>query len=207
MLLDVLRAAGEHADALGGLALQEAEHQILRSHADVGRKLDAPVFVHDAAHDHHGVVGLGRAEGLPAREQNVHQHAQPPPVHRVVVAVREHVFGRHVAGGAAKGVRPLAVLQHLGEPEVAQLDVALLVDEHVLGLKVAVDGVVVVEVGEREDEGADVEARQLLLHPLEHLHLGRQAAALQVALGHAVVDHLGFRHQHVHQVARGEKVE
>ena len=58
-----------------------------------------------------------------------------------------------------------------GEAKVAELGVALLVDEDVLGLEVAVHDVVGVQVVKREHNAADVEARQVLLHALQHLHL------------------------------------
>ena len=43
-----------------------------------------------------------------------------------------------VAGGAAHVVQPLPGLQQLGEPEVGELDVVVLVQQDVLGLDVAV---------------------------------------------------------------------
>ena len=49
----------------------------------------------------HGVCRLGAGEWLARREQHVHEHAQRPPVHRLVVATPHHVLGRHVAGRAA----------------------------------------------------------------------------------------------------------
>jgi hypothetical protein len=54
------------------------------------RVLDDVVLIHDAPHDHHGVICLGAAEGLPASQQHVHQHAQAPPVDAVVVAMCKH---------------------------------------------------------------------------------------------------------------------
>mmetsp|Transcript_35567 Transcript_35567/g.92389 ORF Transcript_35567/g.92389 Transcript_35567/m.92389 type:complete len:230 (+) Transcript_35567:529-1218(+) len=121
--------------------------------------------------------------------------------------MRQHVLGRDVARGATEGVGAHAVLQHLGKSKVAQLDVALLVDEHVLRLQVAVHGVVLMQVGERQCEAAHVKAGQALIHALEHLDLGRQAAALQVSLGHTVLDNLGLRDQHVHKVTGGEQIK
>lgn len=61
--------------------------------------------------------GLGAVEShsLPNTIPSSSSPLDPPssPVDRVVVAVGQHVFGRHVARGAAKGVRAVAVLQNL----------------------------------------------------------------------------------------------
>lgn len=71
---------------------------------EVGRVLDMPVVVHNAPHDNHGVVRLGAGEGLAPRQQHIQQHAQAPPVHAGVVAVRQHILWRHVAWRPAEGV-------------------------------------------------------------------------------------------------------
>ena len=78
----------------------------------------------------------------------------------MVDALVEQHLRRRVVGRAAAGVGAIAHL--LGKAEVAQLDVALGVQEHVLGLEVTIDDFVHVDVGEREHERGDVEARDLL---------------------------------------------
>ncbi len=64
----------------------------------------------------------------------------------------------------------------LGEAEVAELDEALAVDEDVLRLQVAVHDGVVVQVLQRQHYARDVEARQALIHPFQHLHLNHGAS-------------------------------
>lgn len=72
-----------------------------------------PVLIHNAAHDHHRVIGLGGAEGLTPREQHIQQHPQAPPVHTVVVAVGQHIFWGYVSGCATEGVCAVGILQNL----------------------------------------------------------------------------------------------
>lgn len=71
-------------------------------------------------------------------------------------------------------LRPVKVWEagaRLGEAEVAKFDEALAVDEDVLGLEVAIDNGVVVQVLQRQHDAGDIESRQALVHPLQHLHL------------------------------------
>ena len=59
----------------------------------------------------------------------------------------------------------------LSKAKVSQLDKALQVYEDVLGLEVTVHDVVVVEVLQGQHNGGNVELGQVLIHPLQHLHL------------------------------------
>ncbi len=81
--------------------------------SEVGRVLEVPVLIHDAAHDHHGVVSLGGAEGLAPRQQHIQQHPQPPPVHTVVVPMGQHILWSHVPRRTTEGVRAVGILQNL----------------------------------------------------------------------------------------------
>lgn len=51
MLLNVVCASLQHADALGWLALQQAHNQVTTSWRHIGRVLDGPAVVNNAAHD------------------------------------------------------------------------------------------------------------------------------------------------------------
>lgn len=72
-----------------------------------------PVLINNAAHDHHGVISLGGAEGLAPREQHIQQHPQAPPVHTVVVAVGQHILWGHIPRRATEGVCAVGVLKNL----------------------------------------------------------------------------------------------
>mmetsp|Transcript_32804 Transcript_32804/g.77766 ORF Transcript_32804/g.77766 Transcript_32804/m.77766 type:complete len:226 (-) Transcript_32804:1174-1851(-) len=146
VLLDVLGTAAEHAKALCWLADKQAKDQVFGCLRHVWGELDVPVFVHDSPHDNHGVICLGGAERLSPSKKHVHQYTKAPPIHRVVVPVGKDIFRSHVTGCPAKGVGALPVLQHLGETKVSQLDVAPVIDKHVLRLEIAVNCVVLVQV-------------------------------------------------------------
>ena len=80
----------------------------------------------------------------------------------IMILMRHDDVEVSVLRGAAHG--PRALVEPLGEPKVGQLEVAAAVEQHVLGLDVAVHDVQVVEVLEREHklerrvpEGTDAE--------------------------------------------------
>ena len=77
-------------------------------------------------------------------------------------------------------------VRHLGKAKVAQLDEALEVYEDVLGLEVAVDNVVVVQILQGQHYAADVELGQVFVHALQHLHLHPKCKALH-ATPHAIL--------------------
>ena len=61
--------------------------------------------------------------------------------------------------------------EDLRKAKVSQLHKALQVYEDVLRLEVPVHDVVVVEVLQGQHNGGNVELGQVLIHPLQHLHL------------------------------------
>lgn len=89
----------------------------------------------------------------------VEEHTKSPPVDTLGVAVAGQQLGCEVLRRAAEGVGRLGCAHvKLAEAEVAQCNVARVVEENVLGLEVAVHDVEAVQVLEREQELGGVEA-------------------------------------------------
>ena len=127
-------------------------------------------------------------EGGVPREELVDEDSQRPPVHRGGVALVMDDFGREVLRGAAQGVRldrvaRLVVSQALGEAKVDELDVALAVEEQVLGLHVPVGypPLLLVQVLQDQDNLGGVEAGHVLAEPAELAQVGEE-----LATGHVV---------------------
>mmetsp|Transcript_22723 Transcript_22723/g.77302 ORF Transcript_22723/g.77302 Transcript_22723/m.77302 type:complete len:322 (+) Transcript_22723:16-981(+) len=109
------------------------------------------------------------AERRHARAHLVDEHPQRPPVDSLVVALAHDDLRGYVVGGAAHGVR--AALHLLREAVVHHLDVALGVQQEVLGLEVAVHNVLLVHVLQHEQHARGVEPRVGLLEPPLGLHV------------------------------------
>ena len=127
-------------------------------------------------------------EGGVPREELVDEDSQRPPVHRGGVALVMDDFGREVLRGTAQGVRldrvaRLVVSQALGEAKVDELDVALAVEEQVLGLHVPVGypPLLLVQVLQDQDNLGGVEAGHVLAEPAELAQVGEE-----LATGHVV---------------------
>lgn len=114
----------------------------------------------------HRVLRARGAERLPAGEEHIHEHAKAPPVHGAVVPVSKDILGRDVAWGATERVCAVALIEDLGKAKVTELGVAVVVDEDVLGLEVAVHNVALVQVLQGQNDAGNVEPRQGLLHAL-----------------------------------------
>jgi len=98
-------------------------------------------------------AGAGVLEGQVAAEHGVEDDAAAPDVcPQTVVAFARYHFGSSVAGTAAGGLEPLAGLVVVGESEVYDFDVVAVVEEEVLGLEVAVDDAVLVDVVDACDD-------------------------------------------------------
>ena len=117
---------------------------------EIARELD--LALENLLVDGHGVIVI---EGVNASEHLVGEDSERPPVDRLAMAfIKEHLGGQ-VLRRAAQSVR--ARLAILGEPEVGQLQVALLVDQNVLRLQVTVDNVERVQVLEHQSDLCRVE--------------------------------------------------
>mmetsp|Transcript_1469 Transcript_1469/g.4473 ORF Transcript_1469/g.4473 Transcript_1469/m.4473 type:complete len:265 (-) Transcript_1469:1252-2046(-) len=164
-------ASAPRAEPRGVRLRQQLRDQVPRLPRAVGRRL-VPA-AHDRVVDVHVRVG---AEGRAAAEHLVDQDAETPPVARECVPAVRYNLGREVLGCAAQRVR--AVLNHLGKAHVDELEVALRVEEQILGLKVAVRHAARVEVAEGGDDHRRVDGgglRRELAHaakPREELATG-----------------------------------
>jgi hypothetical protein len=94
-------------------------------------------------------------------QQRIQDHATAPHVHlgARVQAARDDL-GRSIVGAPAAGLEEVAVAHHVAQAEVGDLDVALGVEEEVLGLQVAVhDHVAVAVLHAADDLGGGVNRR------------------------------------------------
>lgn len=79
-----------------------------------------------------------------AKEHLENEDANGPPVHVFVVARVIQYFRCHIHRRAALSPRHLLLADHLGQAEVNQLNVAVVVQQDVLKLQVSVNDVLVV---------------------------------------------------------------
>ena len=87
-------------------------------------------------------------------------------------------FGGHVLCGPAERVGDFAGVEAgLAESEVSNLYVAVVVDEKVLGLEVAVDDVLLVEVHQTIEDFDEVEASVVLAHPFDCFQIVEELSA------------------------------
>mmetsp|Transcript_24197 Transcript_24197/g.63890 ORF Transcript_24197/g.63890 Transcript_24197/m.63890 type:complete len:496 (-) Transcript_24197:329-1816(-) len=161
VLLEESMLAQRQPAAAGLVAAQPVLHLDSQQRVDEDPPLvrDEPLLdLKPAAHDvlEHLELGDGD-EGRLQVDQLVREHAEAPPVHKERVAVPQDDLGREVLGRAADGPRALVRRDDLGEAKVDNLEVAVLVDEQILGLEVAVGDEVVVQVLEGEGDVGRVE--------------------------------------------------
>uniref|UniRef100_A0A182INX3 Uncharacterized protein n=1 Tax=Anopheles atroparvus TaxID=41427 RepID=A0A182INX3_ANOAO len=135
---------------------QQQQRQAVQTQTEQTRLIGEPEIRHPARQRGH-LYRLVGEERRVAGGHLVHQHAECPPVDRLVVALAEDDLGRQVLGRTAQ--RPGATLDALGEPEIGHLQVALGVDQQVFRLEIAIDQVEIVEILERQHDLGGVEAR------------------------------------------------
>mmetsp|Transcript_35453 Transcript_35453/g.63887 ORF Transcript_35453/g.63887 Transcript_35453/m.63887 type:complete len:329 (-) Transcript_35453:697-1683(-) len=125
---------------------------------------------------------LGPIRSIPRRKPRHHlvqNHPQPPVIHAEPVSplvqhLRRHVLGRPARGLGAPGGMGDAVL---GQSEIAELDVAVGVEENVFGFEIAVDDAVFVEVADGEEEFGGVEAGDWFLEAAIPAQVEKQFAS------------------------------
>mmetsp|Transcript_46173 Transcript_46173/g.128323 ORF Transcript_46173/g.128323 Transcript_46173/m.128323 type:complete len:311 (+) Transcript_46173:496-1428(+) len=153
---------------------------------------------------------------LPRRRESHHlvqDAAERPDVGPAVVGLALAQLGAHVEGRAALCHRQRrARRERLGQPKVAQLDVAARREEDILRLEIAVEHLdVVVAVGEGRGELVRDTQHRRLLEPCPHTLLGRYAAREVAARGvlHADVERFaeGVRVLVCHHVRVAELLE
>lgn len=119
----------------------------------------------------------GRLEGAEPVEHLVEDDSQRPDVCFGAVDLSPEDFGRHVDGRPKHGFGHVGLLQAFAEPEISELDDAL-VEEDVVGFEVAVHDVVLVE---------DLEGVDELLEDEEGLLFGNDPLLAENALKRASV--------------------
>eukprot|EP00968_Pinguiococcus_pyrenoidosus_P002425 scaffold135_cov249-Pinguiococcus_pyrenoidosus.AAC.9 len=110
------------------------------------------------------LLPVPRVPGRQPREHFVRDHAEAPPVDGFAVSNPIQNFRRHVLRGAAHalGTRRRLLDARLCKAKVPKLDVAIVLEEDVLGLQVAVHDVPRVEMLQCERQLGRVEARDSL---------------------------------------------
>ena len=96
-------------------------------------------------------------------EHLVHENAYSPPIGRECVTVTSQEFRRKISGCSCPFERCLVLKEDPGHAEINDLQVALLIQEQVLQLKISVHDVLVVKVLDAEDELDDEELDLLLV--------------------------------------------
>lgn len=160
VVLDLVR--GVVPQPLRRLLLQQPRDQIVRL------RVTSPPQSHLRGHElalghrrgedavvHHLAVGV--VERRQPVDHLVDQDAQRPPVHALPVRHLPQDLGRQVLGRAAQRLRRVALHVLLRQAEVRDADVALGVQEEVLGLQVAVDDVVLMQMGDAQHDLGCVE--------------------------------------------------
>ena len=75
---------------------------------------------------------------------------------------------RHVLGAATKAVSNFPTFQtELGQTEISDLDMSIVVDQQILGLEVSVNDVLLVEVHQSVQDLDKVESSIFLIHPFD----------------------------------------
>lgn len=148
------------AQAPGRVRVQQLQHKVARRLVHELREADA------AGRDPlRQVAHVAHVERRAPREHLEHQHAQRPPVGLAPVALSAKRLGRDVLQRSAQRARLLAAAEPLRKAEVHELRMALRVDQHVLGLQVAVHDVLRVQVADGGRDLGRVEDRRLLGQP------------------------------------------
>eukprot|EP01139_Manchomonas_bermudensis_P011114 Amastigsp_a342112_80.p2 type:complete len:277 gc:universal Amastigsp_a342112_80:479-1309(+) len=121
------------------------EHSI-DERAELGRvvRRQRGVLLVDNAGTVRGVVGQH------PRAHLVHDAAKRPHIGLEVVGVPHQDLGRNIARSPRRGVRQLRVVHRPRKPKVAELDIPLRVEKHVLRLEIAVNDERVVDGFERK---------------------------------------------------------
>ena len=112
------------------------------------------------------VRGSHNVEGRAAGQHLVEQDPQGPPVYREPVVLRPEDLGRDVVGSPAECGGGVALPDSfLAHPVVRELDVALVVQQHVVELQVAIDDPTLMQIVQGQADLSAVESCVLLRQP------------------------------------------
>ncbi len=153
--LDLGRTIG--AEPLGRVPVEQLRQEISghgRHHVFVW---EVERFVQDLAIH---VVDHLVVERWQASQHLVEQHPEGPPVNGLIVVLGEQQLWSEVFGCSAKCIGSILVFHlELAEAEVAESDVALVVEQNVLGLEISINNVKTVKAFQGTENLGDIEAR------------------------------------------------
>ena len=116
-------------------------------------------------------------EGVDSGVHLVDENSKGPPVDCLSVALVEYDLGGDVFGGSADG-EGSSLGEELGKSKVGELEVAIVADEEVLGLKISEDDVLGVEVFEAGGDDRAVEAGLVGGEGLDVPEVGEELSAV-----------------------------
>jgi len=151
-------AAALAAEPLGRIGDEELSDEVLGSCLDSRRVAD--LAVQDALVDPHDIFAVERHT---ASKHLVRENAERPPIGCEAVPDASDQLGRHVLRRAAEGPGARSRRPELLRVAVVdELEIARVVEHHVLGLDVSVDDLLAVEVRQRAEDVGAVEARRFV---------------------------------------------
>lgn len=179
MVDDVEEAVLAAAEPLHRVLVEEALQHRGRLHGQRARDTDRLLQYHLEEIVFCILVGvvssLGDVEGRSASQHLVREDPERPPVHGEAVLLAAEDLRRDVVGSAAERrgrvARTHSLLAH---SVIGELDVSLVVEQHVVQLEVAVDDAALVQEVQRQRDLGRVEPRVLLRQPPLTLHVEHQ---------------------------------
>mmetsp|Transcript_48182 Transcript_48182/g.75254 ORF Transcript_48182/g.75254 Transcript_48182/m.75254 type:complete len:297 (+) Transcript_48182:313-1203(+) len=172
---DIPCASLQVTQTTGQVSCQELGDEVPGLLLDVPGVLNLPS--QDTLVQLHTVV---RIEGRVASQHLVNQDPQRPPVHSLSVAFVQDDLWSQVLWGTTESPSVCSRLYGLGEAEVADLQMPLVVEEQVLGLEVTVDDVAIVKIFESERHASRIEAGSVVGEAVSLTQMGEELASDRV---------------------------
>mmetsp|Transcript_13869 Transcript_13869/g.32193 ORF Transcript_13869/g.32193 Transcript_13869/m.32193 type:complete len:232 (-) Transcript_13869:2199-2894(-) len=152
--LDITPATSHHAQPPSRVHRQQAFDKVLQRPVvhELGKR---EISLDDVGADLQVPQVLRGIERRKPDSHLVHQHTQRPHIDTSVVALAQQHLRRHILRGPAQSESPSRY--NLRTTEITHLEVAISINQQVLGLQVSVDNVQISEILEARDHIGSVE--------------------------------------------------